>query len=219
MNKNLESLCIPYVKELSQCSVDEVINMIEDRGVRRTIDSLNWSSEFPYHPLTTISLAHTDDTLYIDFFVRSNYLRAMNYQTNDPVEEDSSVAVYLKHPESTSCVALLFNCIGTVKGAIVEADGKRQLIDPTKLAGITRYASCGTRPFNELEGLFTWNLLVEVPLDLIGVTYAGTPVALKGNFYKCASGTSQPHYLSWMPVHTDKPSFSRQEYFGDITLI
>ena len=219
MNKNILPLSIPYIKDLSNCSVDQVINMIEDRGVRRTIDSLNWGDEYPYHPLTTISLAHTDDTLFIDFFVRSNYLRAVNYKTNDPVEEDSSVAVYLKHPDSDKSVALFFNCIGTVKGAIVDAQGNKQLINDADLAGVACYASCGKRPFNELEGLFTWNLSVEIPFSLINIKYVGKPIELMGNFYKCATGTSQPHYLSWMPVDTPKPTFSRQDFFGEITLI
>ncbi|WP_290078963.1 carbohydrate-binding family 9-like protein [uncultured Duncaniella sp.] len=41
---------------------------------------------------------------------------------------------------------------------------------------------------------------------------------MKGNFFKCASGTSQPHFLSWSPVRSKEPDFLRPESFGDIIL-
>nr|WP_289702940.1 carbohydrate-binding family 9-like protein [uncultured Muribaculum sp.] len=41
---------------------------------------------------------------------------------------------------------------------------------------------------------------------------------MKGNFYKCASGTSQPHFLSWMPLDTTKRTFHQPESFGNIIL-
>jgi hypothetical protein len=83
---------------------------------------------------------------------------------------------------------------------------------------VIRYASCGTRPFNEIEGLFTWNLTIAIPLELVGLKYKGEPIRVQGNFYKCASGTSLPHYMSWNPIKTDKPNFHCQEFFGDIIL-
>ena len=91
-------------------------------------------------------------------------------------------------------------------------------LTPDELARVQRVASCGNRPFCELEGMFSWNLLVIIPLDLIGVRYEGRPVEMRGNFYKCASATSQPHYLSWSPIDTPEPDFHRPEFFGKLTL-
>ena len=136
MNNNLDPLAVPSIKAVEHS--DELIAIMEEQGVRRTIDSLVFP-EWTYHPLTTVSLAHDDGHLYADFFVRCNYL-------------------------------------------------------------IKRTPSCGSRPFRELEGLFAWNILVEIPLSLIGVAAESFPLEVKGNFYKCASGTSQPHFLSWIPV-------------------
>ncbi|MDE6498583.1 MAG: hypothetical protein K2L21_07985, partial [Muribaculaceae bacterium] len=86
------------------------------------------------------------------------------------------------------------------------------------LATVRRHPSCGTRPFKELEGIFSWNLLTSIPLELIGVRYEGTPVEMRANFYKCASATSQPHFLSWNPIATTKPDFHRPEFFGTLIL-
>ena len=91
-------------------------------------------------------------------------------------------------------------------------------ITTEELAQIRVYPSCGTRPFKELEGLFTWNILVAIPLSLIGLEYKGAPIAMRANFYKCASATSLPHYLSWAPISTPDPDFHRPEFFAPVTL-
>ena len=112
-----------------------------------------------------------------------------------------------------------FNCIGTVNASHrMERPAPTRLTD-NEIARIRRYGSCGSRPFRELEGIFTWNLLVVIPLDLIGVEYKGEALKMRGNFYKCASAASQPHYLSWNPIDTPAPDFHRPEFFGDIILL
>lgn len=57
-----------------------------------------------------------------------------------------------------------------------------------------------------------------IPLSLLGEEYNGAPIQMKGNFNKCASATSQPHYLSWAPIHTAEPDFHHPECFGGIVL-
>lgn len=219
MKTNLEKLNVPYIEAIHGSNVDEIINKLEETGERRTIDSICWKDEFPYHPLTTFSVAHSDKSFYIDFFVRSNYLRAMNYDTNSPVYEDSAVGFFLQpDPDSPTYYSFMFNCIGTVSGEICREGEKPQQLPKELLERITRFASCGTRPFRELEGLFTWNVVAELPLDIIGIKYEGRPIVMKGNFYKCASGTQQPHFLSWQPVKSEHPDFHRPEFFGYIEL-
>lgn len=219
MDNNRQLLQVPSIGNLDGSQADNIINMLEENGVRRTIDCLDWADEYPYHPLTTFSLAHSPSTLYIDFFVRSNYLRAINDRPNSPVYEDSCVGVYLqpRHDDPTY-YSLMINCIGTIAGKIHLPDGSSRPLDTSTLESISCFASCGSRPFRELEGLFTWNILAEIPLSGLGLDSMEFPLKMKGNFYKCASGTSQPHFLSWMPVNSPRPDFERPECFGEIIL-
>ena len=70
MKKELYSpLRVPNLGYVDQSSNDDLIGLLEESGVRANIDQANWP-EYPYKPLTTFSLAHTDKLLYIDFFVR-----------------------------------------------------------------------------------------------------------------------------------------------------
>lgn len=213
-----KTLHIPYLPRLDTLEMDAVADMLENEGERQVIDSLNWAKEFPYHPLTVFSTAHSDTYLYIDFFVRANYLRAVNYKNNTPVYEDSCIETFLQPQGSDEYWNFEFNCIGTVNAARRTDREHATPLDDDQIARIKRYASCGTRPFQEVEGLFAWNVAIAIPLDLMGLRYEETPLPLRGNFFKCASATQQPHYLSWAPIVTEKPDFHRPEFFGDIIL-
>lgn len=211
-------LHVPFITGIDDKNLEEIVNILEEKGARETIKSVNWSDAFPYQPLTVFAIAHSEKYIYIDFFVRCNYLRAVNYENNSPVSEDSCVEFFVAPKCDNHYWNFEFNCIGTIN-----ASHRTERKNPTRLSGeelaqVKRYASCGSRPFNEVEGLFTWNLTVAIPLELIGVKYEGFPIQIKGNFYKCASATSLPHYISWNPINTEKPNFHCQEFFGDIVL-
>lgn len=213
---------IPYIPELDSLleSSDQeaIINMLDQNGERRTIGSLNWEKEYPYRPLAAVIAAHSGNALYLDFFVRCNYLRAENYEDQSPVSEDSCVEFFVSPTCDSHYWNFEFNCIGTANASHRYERPKPTRLTPEELARIRRFPSCGTRPFCELEGLFTWNVLVVIPLDLINVRFDGQPIEMKGNFYKCASATSAPHYLSWNPIISPTPDFHRPSDFGSIIL-
>ncbi len=212
------SLHIPYIPELDNMEFDESVSLLNEKGTRATIQSLNWIDKFPYHPLTVFTIAHSKTHIFIDFFVRCNYLRAMNYTDNSPVSEDSCVEFFIAPECDNHYWNFEFNCIGTINASHRTERHNPTRLNHTQLESVKRFASCGNKPFRELEGLFTWNLLVVIPLDLIGIKYEGKSIRMKGNFYKCASGSSQPHYLSWNPIKTETPDFHRPEFFGDLIL-
>ncbi len=212
-------LIIPSAPELDNLPLEEVANALEDCGERISVESLNWPAEFPYRPLTVVTAAHSATNLYLDFLVRCNYLRAVNYTDNTEVSEDSCVQFYISFPdESGRYLALECNCIGILKAEICYPDGSRQLLPQEELNLIGRYPSVGSRPFQEVEGSFIWSVVLSVPMKLFGIETASTDITTRGNFNKCASSTSQPHFLSWSPISTAKPDFHQPEAFGTIEI-
>lgn len=217
----MKTVTAPYIAELDALTTaSDILTLLDRSGTRCQIDSLNWPELYPYAPLSTFTIAHSATRLYIDFFVRCNYLRAENYVNLSPVSEDSCVEFFVApRRDDNHYWNFEFNCIGTINASHrTERKNPTRLTDD-ELAQIIRYASCGTRPFCEMEGMFAWNLLTSIPLSLIGVEYTGKPVDLRGNFYKCASATAAPHYLSWNPVGGERPDFHRPQDFGIITLL
>lgn len=216
----MKTLEIPYVPALDSLgTADAVMHMLEEQGVRRTINSANWHKDFPYTPLTSFTTAHGDKYLYIDFFTRCNFLRAENFEDQSPVSEDSCVEFFVQPVEGGEYWNFEWNCIGTMNASHRLERPHPTRLSAEELARVKRHSSCGDRPFCELEGIFTWNLVIKIPLDLFGVEYKGEPVEMRGNFYKCASKATQPHYLSWNPIETPHPDFHRPEFFGKITLL
>ena len=212
-------LNIPLMPQLDNLSLQEVANALEDGGARFSVESLNWPSAFPYRPPTVVTAAHTGRCLYLDFLVRCNYLRAVNYTDNSPVSEDSCVEFYVQpHPDSDLYFTFEFNCVGTLNSARCTS------------AGQCTHAGCGNSrhnppvrfgghtAFEEVEGSFIWSIVAAIPLDILGISYEGKPMSIKGNFNKCASATSQPHYLSWAPISTENPDFHQPQCFGEIIL-
>lgn len=217
MNRDVV-LKVPYVEGLDGMSMEEIVDALDVRVAKHGINNVNWADRFPYNPITVFSIAHDRKYIYINYFVRCNYLKAVNYKNNTAVCEDSCVEFFMSLPGSEEYWNFEFNCIGTVN-----ASHRKDRKYPTRLTDaeiyrIKRYASCGTNPFQELEGLFNWSLLVAIPFDLIGLDPETLPVEMSGNFYKCASGTSMPHFLSWAPIQTENPDFHRPEFFGRIIL-
>lgn len=213
-----KTLTIPKIDKIDSVYAENVIDLLENNGKRCIIDSVNWEKEFPYRPLSSFTIAHDGSNIYIDFFVRCNYLKAENYENNSPVSQDSCVEFFVAPKGDNHYWNFEFNCIGTINASHRTERKNPTRLNDKELAQVIRYASCGNKPFQELEGIFSWNLLVIIPLSLIGVEYNGSPIAMKGNFYKCASGCTQPHYMSWNPINTEKPDFHRQEFFGNIIL-
>lgn len=213
------ALHIPFVKELSECkSVADASPVLESKGKRITVDSLNWPDQFPYHPLTVVSLGHDGKRIFVDFFVRCNYLRAVNTENNSPVHEDSCVEFFVAPEGRAPYINFEFNCIGTLHaGRRTDRHNVTELTDE-ELASVERFASCGKRPFQELEGLFSWNLIYAIPFELLGIEWENKPITLMGNFYKCADKTADPHFLSWAPIDTPQPDFHRPEFFQPIVL-
>lgn len=215
---NKPHIDVPFIPELNDVELDEAINILHDKGTRKMVETINWPNEYPYQPLTSFSIAHSGTHIFIDFFVRCNYLRAVNSTDNSSVHQDSCVEFFVSPTGELPYYNFEFNCIGTVHAACRNSRHDGVLLTSPQLAKIKRLPSCGTKPFNELQGMFAWNLVVAIPLELMNVKYEGEPIAMTANFYKCADLTSTPHFLSWAPIDTPEPDFHRPEFFGTITL-
>lgn len=207
---------VKYFPELNNMDIEQVGDFLELESEKHSIACRNWADEYPYHPVTIFTVGRSDDAIFIDFFVRGNYLRAVNYKNNSPVADDSCVEFFMKLPGSDEYWNFEFNCIGAVNASHRKDRKHPCRLSDDEIATIKRYASCGNKPFNEMEGMFNWSLTIAIPFSLIGLT--AFPAEIKGNFYKCASATKMPHYLSWAPIRTENPDFHRPEFFGKICL-
>jgi len=65
-----------------------------------------------------------------------------------------------------------------------------------------------------------WTVEYHVPFELFAAYFQSeTPrpgTQWRANFYKCGDRTSHPHWGSWAPVDTPRPSFHQPTFFQPI---
>jgi hypothetical protein len=200
--------------------LEEAAELMDESGTRFSVETLNWPHLYGYRPITTVSAGHSKTDLYLFFQVHGNSLRAVQTEDNQNVHEDSCVEFFVKLPGSDDYFNFEFNCVGVCKAARhFKSRDQFVYLNPADMAAIERWSSIGHRAFNELSGLFSWELCVKIPFRLFDVDPDNLPGKLLGNFYKCADATEQPHYVSWNPILTERPDFHRPEFFGELFLV
>ena len=212
----LKSLAVIKLPNLDAMPLSRVAQYLDANVEHQVIDCVNWKEQFPYKPVTTFVIAISSTQLYVFFSVISKDLRATCTTDLSPVANDSCVEFFMRLPQCQEYWNFEFNCIGTLNASHRSERHNPTRLSPSELESIKRFASCGTEPFEEQDGLFCWDLTVSIPLDLVGLDPNNLPDHIEGNFYKCSGKSAHQHYVSWNPIASEKPDFHRPECFGKL---
>lgn len=211
----MKTMTIPYLKTLDILDLSSVNFVMEEKAHRDFIRMVNWQA-YPYLPVTAFDIARGENSLYISFFCRGNSLRALNTQDGGPVHQDSCVAFFMKKPHESVYMSFYFNCLGACNATRRLSQVEETEIRSDEYARIRRYSTVKPPAFSERRGLYSWELVVAIPFDIMELNPHNLPEKIYGNFYKCADGTGHPHYVSWSPVRLAEPNFHCPEFFGEI---
>ena len=176
----------------------------------------NWVEANEVH--VNFDIRHRGTSILLDFKVQEPQVKATCTEINSPVWEDSCVEFFLALGDDRNYYNFEINAIGTVLGAYGPGRNSREYISPGDLSQISCTPSLGKGIIVNLEGGIKWELGIVIPAKVL-IHHRITDLAgirARGNFYKCGNGLDNPHFLSWMPVNTDKPDFHRPEFFGDL---
>jgi len=211
----MKRLGIPYLPALDVLDISSAGLLMEHKAHRGYIDVINWK-DYLYKPIAAFDVARSKVELYIRYFVRGYSLRAVYEADGSPVERDSCVECYIQKPEGTSYMAFAFNCIGACAGAEHYARDIKTPLSAAHYARIRRYSTTEPRTFDEKKGIYSWEVVVAIPLRLLSLTPECLPKKILGNFSKRADATAYPHYISWNPIDTPSPDFHCPEFFGEL---
>lgn len=194
----------------------EVGLLLETQTKKHPINMVNWVA-FDYKPKVEFRIGHTDNEIWLKYYVSEKYIRAMETKTNGSVHKDSCVEFFISF-DNLNYYNFEFNCIGTKLVAYGPERNDRKNIDPKVLEAIRINSSLGDQTFEEKEGQFNWELIVIIPVSCFINSDIKTLDGVKAtaNFYKCGDATSVHHYLSWNRVHTEHPDYHRPEFFGQL---
>ncbi len=181
-----------------------------------SVSNCSWPG-FNYKPTVSFKIAHDNKSIFLNYSVSEKYILALCTKNNEMVCKDSCVEFFLS-PDKKGYYNFEFNCIGTTLCFFGKNRHDRNPLSGKSIDSIEKLSSLGTTPFQEKTGSFTWDLFLKIPLsalehhkihDLRGKSF-------RANFYKCGDRLTEPHFLSWNKVNSDKPDFHRPEFFGEI---
>jgi len=216
----MKTLKVPYIEALNNIDIESAGDYLDETGQRETVELLNWPDQYNYKPITYFNIARSNDSIYIKYNVHGSMLRAIYSNDQDSVHEDSCVEFFCMPVGSDKYTNFEFNCIGTCSASSRKGRSEEVVpFSPAEMKTIERYPSIGRRAFNEMEGMFEWDLTVKIPFKLMGIDSNNLPEKIKGNFYKCADGTDSMHFVTWSPVNTENPDFHRPEFFGELIFV
>ena len=201
-------------------SMAEVSARLDELGDGHAIETVNWESH-PYKPSVKFNIAWGDREIYIKYYVREAHVKAEKSHTNEMVCEDSCVELFVSPSDDGIYYNFEFNPIGT--GLMGAGHGRQDRVraDTAVIEGIRRLTTMGAKPFSEISGDISWSLTLAIPLESFFQhrvdNLAGK--SFRANFYKCGDKLSNPHYVTWNPVGTEKPDYHRPEHFGILKFI
>ena len=180
-----------------------------------------------HRPRTTARLLYDDEVLAIIFRIEDRYVRAVARNFQDSVCTDSCVEFFVAPlPDSDAYFNFEVNCGGTMlvrrcpSRAEQDASEEGKKVSGEHGATIAMAHSLPKIVEPEIAEPTIWTLEYHLPFALFehyfGASRPVSGTAWKGNFYKCGDATSHPHWGSWAPVDTPRPTFHQPDFFQPV---
>ena len=211
----MKKLKVPYLAGLDSIEFDSIGFIMESKACRDYINVINWD-EYSYKPIVAFDIARSNKYLFIKYFVKGHSIKAVYDKDDSAVHEDSCVEFFMQKEGENSYMNFEFNCIGTCDAARrLSREVKTSLTDE-EYKSIIRYSSLERKTFSEKKGIYNWELLVAIPLSVMGLDPENLPEKILANFYNCADDTEYPHFVSWNPIDLPNPDFHCPKFFGEL---
>lgn len=214
----MNKLNIPFTEAINKNKDVQEISSYLDEVQKNSIENLPWP-EYDYKPKVEFSIAHSNDCLFIKFYVRENAIRAVYYNVNDPVHKDSCVEFFIGFNDERNYYNFEFNCIGTCHAGFGKDRHKRKPLPDEVLSGIKTMTVI--KPANGTQQNVHWELTLKIPVEVFSNHRLRQLNGLKskGNFFKCGDDLPVPHYLAWNNIKAETPNFHLSEYFGNMEFV
>jgi hypothetical protein len=174
-----------------------------------------------FRPTAQAKMMYNDENLYVIFHVRDRYVRCITKDINGPVWEDACVEFFFS-PDNNfpeRYFNLEINCGGTPLmhyNIIPGIDITMLEVSDIEMIEIAHSLPRIIDP--EITEPVIWTIEYRIPLVLIEkyskITRPKPGINWKGNFYKIAENSSNPHYLTWSFVDNPEPDFHLPQFFG-----
>jgi hypothetical protein len=198
----------PYHKGISIADIASAM----DKLPRHAIAKAPWK-DYQYKPDCTFAIAHSENDLFLKFFIKEDAVLARFTTPNSLVYKDSCVEFFIAFNNERSYYNLEFNCLGTAYIGYGTGKTERDIAP----VGMVKQIKSSSLLYN-VNSKLSWELTLIIP---VGVFYHHRGQRLlqdsaKCNFYKCGDDMPVPHYLCWNDIVSETPDFHLSGFFGDV---
>ena len=210
----MNQIDVPCIDSIDKASSLEKISAELDKVKKYPIDNAPWP-DFKYKPEVSFAIAY-NDCIFLKYFVREKYIRALYSKTNDPVYLDSCVEFFISFNNEPEYYNMEFNCIGTCLVGFRTGRKDKQMLSEKNIDAIKRLAVI-KRSYDE-NANESWELTIMIPLEAFAFHELNSlkDQTCRANFYKCGDELPKPHYLSWNNIESPAPDFHLPGFFGKI---
>ena len=171
-------------------------------------------------------MLYDDDGIYVIFRVRDRYVICRNTEPQSPVCKDSCVEAFFQPKPDQGYFNFEINCGGAILLYYVTDPTRFRAPEkgfvPVETALLRKIRIFHVMPRQVLDEITTpveWTIEYFVP-NAVFEAYVGPlgPPAQRqwrGNFFKCADGSSHPHWASWSPIG-EALNFHVPEHFAPL---
>ncbi len=212
----MNKLFIQHLPAKNSVSLSEAGHILETQTINNWINVVNWES-FSYRPKVSFRIGHTGNEIWLKYYVTEKHILAHETKINGNVYQDSCVEFFVS-VDGKNYYNFEFSCIGTIHLAHGSGRGTRKFVETDTIKKIKIASTLGKEPFEEKTGNFEWEMTIQIPKECLAFDNIKSlnGLSASANFYKCGDATSEPHFLTWNPIKTEKPDYHRPEYFGKI---
>jgi hypothetical protein len=177
-----------------------------------------------FKPVTEAKVMYDDEFVYVIFRVKDRYVSSLVQEFNGIVSGDACVEFFFAPDASLPdrYFNLEVNAGGTPLFYYVTKPwvGFNALSnDEIKQVKIAHSLPEKIDP--EITEPVTWTIEYSIPIALLkkfsNVTQPKKGTVWRANFYKTASRSSNPHWITWSFVDKPKPDFHLPQFFGSLT--
>jgi len=216
----MKQLEVPFFSRLQKASPIEQVSASLDEMIKHPINIAPWP-QFNYIPKVEFSIAHSNDCIFLKYYVTEAVVKATYYHSNDPVYKDSCVEFFIAFDEEMKYYNLEFNPIGTCKLNFGRDRNDRILISENLIRTIRYLATIQNQITNDDKPATQWEITLMIPVEVFS-EHVITSVSGKqcsANFHKCGDDLPVPHFLCWNNIQSVEPDFLVRECFGKILFL
>lgn len=218
-----EALVYEVVRLKKAMSIDANWNKSQWKKANKLVIDKYMGAIPSFKPGVEAKMMYDSENVYVIFRVKDKHVRSLVQEYNGNVSGDACVEFFFS-PDSAlpeRYFNLEVNAGGTPLIFYVtkpwtgfnklEADDIRQI----EIAH-----SLPSKIDPEISEEVTWTLEYRVPLSMLkkfsNVTMPGPGVRWRANFYKTASQSTNPHWITWSYVDNPRPNFHLPQFFGTL---